>query len=358
MLNPPPFTLLEDLLGCRTDDPRLIELHQTYSLRPPPRFTDREEQNAAGVKELGWSVTYQASARVPGSYPSIRVRGRGHLLGYLTKVWIQDKYTLPIRDGLTTALPEPEARERALDSSVAEYGNVVHVLHRDERSTLEVRYHDDGRFIWYLLTLNEWAEDDPELLRVAEQVRAASPFRPIPSLPEPDADEPFPPALKALYDLQSASGFGEVNFEVRDRFKFGGPTAWTGNPEAEREFRVFGIDGSGGLVAFWLVHEGRPIVEQPVVLLESEGSVGPVATDLCDLMHLLAAGFGPFEAIMCGVDDDEDADPQPAIAHIAETCFGRREGRTPKVILADADAEYSDIMDRVDALCEDCPDDY
>ncbi|MGC7102708.1 hypothetical protein ACPZ19_49260 [Amycolatopsis lurida] len=349
MIDPPPFRLLDDLLGCRVDDPRLAELHRTQGLRPPPMFTDRGEQMAVGVTELGWSATYKATVRVPGSFPSIRVRGRGHLLGYLTTVWIQEDYPLPMGDGLSTTLPEPEARARALESSVVSYGNVVHVLCRDERSTLEARYHGDGRFIWYLLTLNERAEDDPELLRSAEEVRATAPFRPIPSLPEPDPGEPFPAVLRALHDHQFSPGFGEIDFEVYDRFTFGGPSAWTDNDEAEREFRVFGQDGSGGLVAFWLVHEGRPIVDQPVVFLESEGSLGPVAADLCDFIHLLAAGIGPCEAIMSGASN-ENMDPQPAIVRIADAHLDRREGRTPRAILADADNEYSDIMDRIDAL--------
>jgi hypothetical protein len=65
------------------------------------------------------------------------------------------------------------------------------VLHRDEESTFEVRYHEDGRFIWYLLTLNERAENDPELLRAA-----APDAREIPFWPSLDPDESFPTALR------------------------------------------------------------------------------------------------------------------------------------------------------------------
>ena len=344
IIDPPSFELPDDLLGCRTDDPRLAELHRNHDLGPPPAFPGRDGWDGVGFDE--WSLAYQATVRVPGFHPSIRVRGRGAVLGHLTKVYIQDGYTRPVRGGLSTALPEPEARTLALESRVEEYGNIVHVLHRDERSTFEVRYFADGRFIWYLLTLNERAEDDPELLRATE--RATAP-RVIPPSAEPVADEAFPAALRALNAHQDASGFGEIGFEVLDRFESGGLTAWTGNAAAEREFRVFGMDGSGGLVAFWLVHDGRPVEQQPVVLLESEGHVGPVATDLCDLIHLLAAGFGPYEAVMYGASD-EDADPQPAIAQIAETHLGRREGRTPDAILTDVENEYADIRDRVDTL--------
>ncbi|MFG6193729.1 hypothetical protein [Nonomuraea sp. JJY05] len=344
MLNPPPFALLNGLLGCRTDDPRLIELHRIHGLRPPPTFPDRDGWHGMGVIEQGWSFGYQATVRVPGCYPSPRVRGRGPVIGYVTKIYIQEPYPEMVLDGLTITLPEPEARARALDSTVAEYGNVVHVLHRDERSTFEVRYHDDGRFIWYLLTLNERDADDPELLS-----GTTPDARPIPSWPVLNADEPFPAALQALRAHQDASGLDELDFEMLDRFDPDAVGSWTGNADADQEFRVFGMDGSGGLVAFWLVHEGLPIERQPVVLFESEGSIGPVAKDLCDLLYLLAAGVGPFEAVMYG-PPDEDADPHLEIIRIAETELERREGRTPEAILEDAENEYADIRDRVDSL--------
>lgn len=350
MIDSPSFDLVDELLGCRTDDVRLVELHQAYGLVPPPMFYDRDDWKAMGGDELGWSVTYQATVRVPGRYPSIRVRGCGPVLGYLTEVSFLTRYTGLLRGGLTTTLPEPEARTQALDSSVDRFGNPVHVLHSDDRSTLKAHYFSDGRLIHFLLTLNELAGDDPELLRAAERARMAAPAsRVIPPLVEPSANEPFPGALQALCEHQDARGLGKIDFEVYERFDLDGPSGWTGNPEAEREFRVFGCDGSGGLVAFWLVHDGRPVDQQPVVLLGSEGVVGPVAPDLCDLLYLLAAGIGPFEAVMYGVAD-EDADSQSAIAHIAETHLGRREGRTPEAILNDAEEEYSDIRDRIDVL--------
>ncbi|MEU8399494.1 hypothetical protein AB0C28_30265 [Nonomuraea sp. NPDC048892] len=348
MIESPPFELVDGLLGRRIDDPGLIELHRTYPLKPLPAFTDRGPSSRPARTRTG-SSSPTRRPRVPGCYPSIRVRGRGPLLGYLTKVWVREQYRLPMGDGLSTALPEPEARTRALESSVQEYGNIVHVLRRDERSTLEARYHEDGRFIWFLLTLNERDEDDPELLKSAETVLAAAPAREYPSWPEPGAGEPFAAALRALRDHQGAHGFGEIDFEVSDRFTFGGPHAWTGNPAAEREFHVFGHNGGGGLVAFWLVRQGRPIEEQPVVFLDGEGAMGPVAADLCDLLHLLAGGIGPYEAITFG-PSYWDADPRPAIARIAEEHLGRRGARTPQEIIDDADNEYSDLMDRVDAL--------
>lgn len=350
MTDMPPFALLESLLGRRTDDPRLVELHAAHGLGEPPTFTDRDGLDAEGVDEHGWSLVYKATVRIPGSYPSPRVGGRGEVLGHLTQIDIVDGYTEPLRDGITTALPEPDARARALESRVAEYGNVVHVLERGERSTLEARYHDDGRFIWFALSLNERDEDDPELLRSAEEVRAALPVRTIPAWPEPDADTPLPPALQDLCAYQDSPGFGDLDFEMLAHFETGSVKAWTGNADAEREFRVFAINGSGSLIAFWLVHEDRPVEGQPVVLLGDEGDVGPVAADLCDLLHLLSTGNGPFEVVVFG-GVDEDAEPHPGLARIADTRFGRREGRTPEAVLTDAADQYSDVQDRLDVLC-------
>ncbi|MFD0539591.1 hypothetical protein ACFQY7_43410 [Actinomadura luteofluorescens] len=89
------------------------------------------------------------------------------------------------------------------------------------------------------------------------------------------------------------------------------------------------------------------------MLFGGEGDVGPVAKDLCDLLYLLAAGVGPFEAAMAYTSDediDEDTGPRPEIARIAETHLQRREGRTPKAIVQDAENAYADVRDRVDAL--------
>ncbi|MGW3768260.1 hypothetical protein [Actinomadura verrucosospora] len=348
MIISPPFALLEELLGSRTDDPRLAGLHRAHGLRPPPMFPARDGWDGMGVPEQGWEMAYKATVRVPDRYPSPRVRGRGPVIGHVTKVYITESYPAPLRDGLTVALPEPEARARALDSMVAEYGNVVHVLHRDEESTFEVRYHEDGRFIWYLLTLNERAENDPELLEAAIPNARA-----IPLWPAPAPHEVLPAALRALKAHQDASGLDGLDFETFDRFEPDAVASWTGNDDADREFRVFGVDGSGGRVAFWLVHEGLPIERQPVVLFGSEGHVGPVAKDLCDLLYLLAAGVAPFDASMAYTADediDERTGPQPELARIAEIHLQRREGRTPKAIVEDAENEYADVRDRVDVL--------
>lgn len=48
--------------------------------------------------------------------------------------------------------------------------------------------------------------------------------------------------------------------------------AWTGNGELSGDgFRVFGQDGTGGSVAFWLIPPGRALVEQPIIFLGDGG---------------------------------------------------------------------------------------
>jgi hypothetical protein len=47
-----PFDLFNELLGCRTDDPRLIELHQTYGLKPVPTFKDRRSPEVSASREI------------------------------------------------------------------------------------------------------------------------------------------------------------------------------------------------------------------------------------------------------------------------------------------------------------------
>ena len=52
------------------------------------------------------------------------------------------------------------------------------------------------------------------------------------------------------------------------------------------------------MAAFWLVRGGVPLTRQPVVFLGSEGEAAVVARDVDGYLRLLAAGFGPFEAMM------------------------------------------------------------
>ena len=119
----------------------------------------------------------------------------------------------------------------------------------------------------------------------------------------PDDDRPLPTALAAALavPLDYDDGAG-IDFEPFPTFLSAGDTtdwirAWTGNADLTgNDFRVFGQDGTGGYAAFWLVRPDRPVVDQPIVFLGSEGETGVLARDLGDFLWLLAGGFGPWEA--------------------------------------------------------------
>ncbi|WP_218028358.1 hypothetical protein [Nocardia yamanashiensis] len=168
-------------------------------------------------------------------------------------------------------------------------------------------------------------------------------------------DRTFPPALTALstvefpYDESS----GSIDYEPYDDFDSAADTtewlrAWTGNQDLDGdEFRVFAQDGTGGLVALWLIRAGRPLTEQPVMFFGSEGQVGPVASTLADFLWLLAAGVGPMEAVEYGSDTGI---PQKELRAIAEAHSGIPV-RTPAEILSAARAEFPDFATTVESWC-------
>ncbi|MFD0276989.1 SMI1/KNR4 family protein [Kitasatospora sp. NPDC127111] len=168
-------------------------------------------------------------------------------------------------------------------------------------------------------------------------------------------DRGFPPALAEVARIGFAYGEdGEgVDFEPYDAFDSAEETtdwirSWTGNDELDGDaYRVFGQDGTGGLAALWLVRPGRPLAEQPVVFLGSEGESGLVAGNLSDLLWVLADGFGPLEA---AVDDEREPRPAPALADLAER-HATTPRRAAREIIAEAKAEFATFSDDLDALC-------
>ncbi|MCO6749779.1 SMI1/KNR4 family protein [Streptomyces sp. IpFD-1.1] len=160
-----------------------------------------------------------------------------------------------------------------------------------------------------------------------------------------DESREFPAALAAAlaggFDYDDGNG---VDFEPFPEFLSAGETAgwfrsWTGNQEVDGAcFRVFGQDGTGGYAAFWLVREGRGLVEQPVVFLGSEGETGVIARDLADFLWLLAGGVGPWEAAAGYGSEEGELRPDPAREAVAERFASRRRG--PAGVVADAGAEF------------------
>jgi hypothetical protein len=155
---------------------------------------------------------------------------------------------------------------------------------------------------------------------------------------------------KLEYDYAQAEGIDFEPFasflsceETSDWFK-----AWTGNEEVDgREFRIFGQDGTGGYAAFWLRDFSKPLLEQPVVFLGSEGEIGIVASNFQHYIWLLASGIGPCEAVEF---PSITRDPNPlftafAKEHSSIMPLGRDE------VLAAAENINSEFEEKIQSLC-------
>ena len=171
--------------------------------------------------------------------------------------------------------------------------------------------------------------------------------------PGPQADL-LPELLSRLHrlDFDHADGDG-IEFEPFDAFLPEDESirwfkVWTGNPEADgRTLRVFGQDGTGGHAAFWLHRQDRPLLDQPIVFLGSEGAIGVVAKDFDDYLWLLASGHGPLEAV------EYPDDGRPANAGFSTFAEGHAKSpqRPASVLLAEANAACPDFVEWVTAQC-------
>ncbi len=169
-------------------------------------------------------------------------------------------------------------------------------------------------------------------------------------------DRPYPASLAAALAVpfDYADG-GGVDFEPFPAFLSAEDTtdwfqAWTGNTELDGDaFRVFGQDGTGGYAAFWLVRPGRPVGEQPVVFLGSEGETGVVARDLDDFLWLLADGHGPAEA-GSPYATDLTGRPHEGLASIAERFAPERRASAADVV-ARAAEEFPGFDEVIEVLC-------
>jgi hypothetical protein len=171
-------------------------------------------------------------------------------------------------------------------------------------------------------------------------------------------DREFPAALAAALAVPFSDDEDSwVDFEPYPAFEAAEDTAWwfrlwTGNQEADgSQFRFFGKNGAGDYTGFWLVRPDRPIEEQPVVYLGSEGETAVIARDMADLLWLLAAGYGPSEAAYPDrSEDDWTARPNQGIAAIAER-FAPDRRRSPEAVVQAAAQEFPDFEDTIMELC-------
>ncbi|WP_338933252.1 SMI1/KNR4 family protein [Streptomyces netropsis] len=172
----------------------------------------------------------------------------------------------------------------------------------------------------------------------------------------PNEDRRFPAALAAAMAVRlDCIGEDGVDFEPFAAFLPADETAdwfraWTGNSELSGdEFRVFGQDGTGGCVAFWLVRPGRALVEQPVVFLGSEGETGVIARNLGAFLWLLAGGFGPWEA---ATSYEPDWVPRTSLDLTAIAEQFAPDHRAPAAaVIEQAAREFPDFDDTILELC-------
>ena len=167
-------------------------------------------------------------------------------------------------------------------------------------------------------------------------------------------DRRFPPALAAVAEVEFDYEDGEgVDFEPYAAFDSAEETTdwirhWTGNHGLDGDaYRVFGQDGTGGLAALWCVRPSRPLAEQPVVFLGSEGERGVIAGNLSDFLWVLAEGLGPMEVIEY---EQREARPNSTLTELAER-HATTPRRTAREIVAEAQAEFPTFCEDLDELC-------
>ncbi|MES2707380.1 MAG: SMI1/KNR4 family protein [Verrucomicrobiota bacterium] len=167
-------------------------------------------------------------------------------------------------------------------------------------------------------------------------------------------DQAFPARLASLngpeYDYADGDG---IDFEPYTEFLSAEETtgwfrAWTGNEAADGScFRVFGQDGTGGYAAFWMEHPDRPILEQPIVFMGSEGEKGVVASNFDSYLWLLAPGYGPCESVICPI---EDGSPHGQFLAFARE-NSSEEQMSVRTVLEQARSRYPGFPDLIDSLC-------
>ena len=360
------FERLLALCGKRCDDPELVAFHAEEGLPPPPtslgRFTPERVRHA----EHGYDLMYIATLKRPDSWPP-RIGPKGFLT-YLQRVLLRKGFAPHLPAPFALDLDPVRAQALAIRSGPSRETHVhtVYRLYEQGERYLEVRFGplSATKPMYTALTIDEVDNDDPRLESISREAlealdRKAQRFEPPPprsqrTFPERELFQsaPFPPVLtearKALtaWHAERDGRAQDTDFLFYDarRSEFMAPLSKS--DEHEAEFYVFGADGTGSSVGFWLVHDA-PLAEQPVVFIGSEGDDNrPVAKNLPDFLALLAAGIGPREATL----PPDDPRPLPAIKVILEKHFPDYSALTPDQIVEDATNRYGDFSARMEEL--------
>src|SRR5262249_28322889 len=98
-----------------------------------------------------------------------------------------------------------------------------------------------------------------------------------------------PDRLCKLLEFENRSRQWYTGYFVLTEWEYGN-AAWFGDPDAAKQFVVFGKGGDGSLYTLWL-YAGRTVADAPVVFCGSEGTdCGLLADNLDEFLGLLAVG--------------------------------------------------------------------
>lgn len=163
----------------------------------------------------------------------------------------------------------------------------------------------------------------------------------------------FPDALKKMYEIEIDYYHHDIDFEPYEVFNSKDDTAhwikaWTGNESLDgSEYLIFGQDGSGGYVAFWLTKETDDLLNQPIVFFGSEGELGVISENFGDYVWLFAQGIGPYDAVAFPSLEGKKIDK---LSKFARESFPSHED-IPKQIIHKARARYPDFEKMIQGLC-------
>jgi hypothetical protein len=361
------FERLLSICGKRYDDSDVIALHAEEGLGPPPTSTGLYTPIKVSNKTKGYQLYYMAALKRPETWPPQQVAGG--FATYVQRVQLGPRFQEYLPEPFIVGMDEARAKELAISSGRSRETHlhtVYRLFERGERS-LQILF---GTLTPKMsLTIDELANDDPRLESLSYEAQTelqsradkltppAKSTRQFPRRHGVPQAEPLPPVLLELREAFEAwwqqkperlpRDHDYIDFRMHSQRDVTFITGWTKNPGHEAEFYVFGADGTGGGVAFWLVHDA-PLAQQPVVYIgsEGEGDVRPVAKDLPDFLELLGAGLGPREAPYPRAPEIP-LEPLQAVRAILNEHFPSHVSRSPKEIVKEAAQKFGDIEARM-----------
>jgi hypothetical protein len=364
------FERLFGLLGRPSDDPAILALHAEEGIGPPPIIYLRQDAVEVPVEGQGYGLTYRAFVRAEASWPP-RLAETG-FVGYLHSIYLGPRFARHLPAPLSPDMDESQAKEQAVARAEEPYHTSYHLIEREGR-VLEASYwRPEGGLMFMRLTLLEWNEADPRVKALSSELKKAASaayrqqkrereafVRVVPRWEGKPEPEPLPAPIAELHQaLQAhrekwpnstpADDF-DINYRAYDARTVGDIGAWThGEADAEAEFWIFASNFEGSVIGFWLVHD-RPLAEQPVVYIGSEGSgdISATAKNLPDFLALMAAGVGPTEV------HGGKFDQQPVLGAraILRKYFPDYRLRPASDIAGEAARLFHDFEARVWALC-------